>query len=145
MKAALVACGVLLALSLQSAVAQQVYRCGADGRTYQNAPCPQGKAVDVADPRSAEQQKSARAAAKVDARLAGDLERDRVAREKGLPPAKASGFNARPAPPQPVASANTKTKKKRKAETSKAASSPELSPPAVVPKAKAPAADTRKP
>jgi hypothetical protein len=103
----------LVASGLQTAAAQQVYRCGPDGNIYQNKPCEQGKAVDVADPRSAEQHKSARAAAKADAKLADELERDRRAREAGTP-AKASGFNARPVPSEPVASAPAKKKKSSK-------------------------------
>jgi hypothetical protein len=104
----------LVASGLQTAAAQQVYRCGPDGNVYQNKPCEQGKAVDVADPRSAEQHKSARAAAKADATLADELERDRRARETGMPPAKASGFNARPVPSEPAASVPAKKKKRSK-------------------------------
>ncbi len=95
-------------------LAQQVYRCGPDGTVYQHTPCVKGQAVDVADPRSADQQKAGRAAAKADAKLASELERDRRAREAGAPPAKASGFNARPVPGTAAASAPAKKKKKAK-------------------------------
>jgi hypothetical protein len=114
----------LFAAVSASVAAEQVYRCGPEGRIYQNKPCEQGKAVDVADPRSAAQHKLARAAAKADARLADDLERDRRARETGTLPAAAAGFNARPAPPEPAASASAKAKKKSKSTSSKAASQP---------------------
>jgi len=112
LKALLIIAGVLFASGSPSIAAEQVYRCGPDGRAYQNKPCLQGKVVDVADPRSAEQQKSARAAAKIDVRLVEELERDRRARE-GLPPVKASGFNARPVPAEAASSAPAKSKKKR--------------------------------
>jgi hypothetical protein len=113
-KALLFIAGAFFAAGSPGVAAEQVYRCGPDGRLYQNKPCPQGKAVDVADPRSAEQQKSARAAAKADVRLADELERDRRARETGAPPVKASGFNARPVPSEPAASPPAKARKKRK-------------------------------
>jgi len=136
---------MLFALSLHSAAAEQVYRCGPDGRVYQNKPCGEGgKTVDVADPRSAEQQKSARAAAKADARLADELERDRRAREAGLPPVKASGFNARPAPSEPAASAPAKAKKKRKDTSAKTPQQPFVAVPPLPPKPKAPATEAHK-
>ena len=145
MKAPLSLVGMLLALGLHSAAAEQVYRCGPDGRVYQNKPCGEvGTTVDVADPRSAEQQKSARAAAKADARLADELERDRRAREAGSPPVKASGFNARPASSEPAASAPAKPKKKRKDTSAKTSQQPFVAVAPLPPRPTARATDPRK-
>jgi hypothetical protein len=104
--------GALAAWAAPAVVAQQVYRCGPDGNFYQQTPCKEGQAIDVADPRSADQQKSGRAAAKADAKLANELERDRRTREGPAPPPLASGFNARPVPADPAPSAPAKKKKK---------------------------------
>jgi hypothetical protein len=75
------------------AAAQQVYRCGPDGSIYQQAPCAQGRAVDVGDPRTAEQREAAQAVAKKEAAAAAKFDRDAV-------PASApkKGKNAKPAP-----------------------------------------------
>ena len=64
---------VFLVTSAQPAAAQatKVYRCGADGRTYSQTPCPAGSAVDVADPRNKDQQREARDMAARQSQLAG--------------------------------------------------------------------------
>ena len=72
---------LLACCAASSAAAQTVYRCGADGRTYQNAPCANGREVDVSDSRTEEQRRAAREASAADARLASQLERDQRARE----------------------------------------------------------------
>jgi hypothetical protein len=73
----------VLALVAGSAAAQtQVYRCGADGRSYSQEPCASGQAVDVADPRSAQQAAQTRQAALRDAREADQLERARLRAER---------------------------------------------------------------
>jgi len=61
------------------AVAQTIYRCGPDGRTYQQSPCPEGRAIDASDARTAEQRKAAEAAARSEARLAAQIDDDRSA------------------------------------------------------------------
>ena len=38
-------------LAASAAQSQTVWRCGPDGRSYANTPCPDGRAVDVADRR----------------------------------------------------------------------------------------------
>jgi hypothetical protein len=77
---------VLLALALFAAggaqAQTQVYRCGPEGRIYSPQPCVQGRAVDVADPRSAQQVAQARQAALRDAREADELERARLRTER---------------------------------------------------------------
>jgi hypothetical protein len=73
----------LAVLCFGSAVAQaQVYRCGPDGRSYSQEPCASGQAVDVADPRSAQQAAQTRQAALRDAREADQLERARLRAER---------------------------------------------------------------
>ena len=72
---------LLACCAASGALAQTVYRCGADGRTYQNAPCANGREVDVSDPRTEDQRRAAREAVAADARLASQLERDQRARE----------------------------------------------------------------
>jgi hypothetical protein len=93
--------GFLLAGST-GAAAQTVYRCGADGRTYQTTPCNGGRTVDVDDPRSDEQRRAAREATASDARLAAQLERDRHAREAAA--AAAARANSIAMMPGPAAS-----------------------------------------
>jgi len=55
--------------------AATVYRCGADGRTFSQAPCPsgEGRAVEVADDRDAGQRAEAREAARRTAAAADGL------------------------------------------------------------------------
>jgi hypothetical protein len=73
----------LMALCTGAAAAQaQVYRCGLDGRSYSQEPCAHGHAVEVADPRSAQQAAQARQATLRDARQAGELERARLRAER---------------------------------------------------------------
>jgi len=62
----------------QAASAQdRVYRCGADGRSYSQEPCSNGAAIEVADARSADQVAQAQKVARLDARLADMLARQR--------------------------------------------------------------------
>lgn len=98
-----------------SAQAQTVYRCGPEGRVYSQTPCPQGKAVDVSDDRSAEQRAAAQARAREDRDRGDSLERERLNREAGKP-ASAGKIDGRPAPPLPVEpKAKGKSPKKKKA------------------------------
>jgi hypothetical protein len=75
---------LMLALLCTGAAAAQaqVYRCGADGRSYSHEPCDGGRAVDVADARSARQAAQSRQAAQRDARLAQELEQTRLQAER---------------------------------------------------------------
>lgn len=84
--------------------AQTVWRCGADGRSYSDSPCPEGRLVAVADARSAAEVAQARAVLARDQRLAQQLvaerrerEREALARGSGLA-AIAAGDAVRPAP-----------------------------------------------
>jgi len=107
-------------LCIDSSVqAQTVYRCGPDGRIYSQSPCPQGRAVDVSDERSATQRAAAQARAHNDQVLGDALERERLDREAGKP-AAAGKIGGKAAPvTEPVASktkAKGSKKKKQKAE-----------------------------
>jgi hypothetical protein len=74
-----VAVAVLLSLAaVQALAAQPIYRCGT---TYSQVPCPDGKLVDAADPRSAAQRAEALRIAARERRDATQLERERRARE----------------------------------------------------------------
>ena len=99
--------------------AQTVYRCGPDGRVYSQSPCPQGRAVDVSDERSATQRAAAQARAHNDQVRGDALERERLDREAGKPAAPGKiGGKAAPVT-EPVASkskAKASKKKKPKAE-----------------------------
>ena len=61
---------LLLAATAAHASAQTVWRCGADGRSYSDAPCPGGQAVAVADARSSADVADARAVVQRDRQLA---------------------------------------------------------------------------
>jgi hypothetical protein len=108
---------LLLALAATPAMAQKVYRCGADGREYSQTPCKQSQSVDTADPRTAAQREQAQANARADAKLAEKLERERHAREAAGNGQIAAGFH--PAPPASVASAPAKKAKKPKRPSAK--------------------------
>lgn len=74
----------LLALLLLAVGAQAqttVWRCGADGRSYTDSPCPGGQVVAVADPRSPADVAEARLVAAREQHLARALVQDRRERE----------------------------------------------------------------
>ena len=92
---------VMLSLAaLQATAAGPIYRCGT---SYSQVPCPDGKLVDAADPRSAAQRAEAQRIAARERRDASQLERERHAREAAD---KASAAKS-------SASAPAKGKKKR--------------------------------
>ena len=108
------AAGTAQAQSTSPSTSQKVYRCGADGREYSQTPCKAGREIEVADPRTPEQQRTGQAVAERQARLADQLAAERHAREaaaRGLGPA-----GIKPAPPVPderVAKAERKKSKKK--------------------------------
>jgi Domain of unknown function (DUF4124) len=104
----------LLAATLvcSAAQAQTVYRCGPDGSTYSQTPCPQGRAVNVSDERSETQRAAAEARVREDQARGDDLERERQRRESAQP-ATAGKIDGRPAPAEPVAAASKASKKKK--------------------------------
>ncbi|HRI16979.1 MAG TPA: hypothetical protein PL196_00505 [Burkholderiaceae bacterium] len=78
----------LLLCGCNPAQAQKVYRCGPDGRIYQQSPCNDGKAVDASDPRTAEQRQAAQEVARGEAKAAAKFDRDNLP-ASGPKPAKA--------------------------------------------------------
>lgn len=73
---------VLLAGSVQS---QTVWRCGADGRSYSDSPCAEGRVVAVADTRSEADVMAARAVAEREQTLARQLAQQNKASAAQLP------------------------------------------------------------
>ena len=65
-----------------SAQAQTVWRCGADGRSYGDTPCPGGQAVVMADARQPSDVAAARAVAAHDRALAHEMVAERHERER---------------------------------------------------------------
>ena len=59
-----------------------VWRCGIDGRSYSDTPCPGGTELALADPRSPAQTQAAREWAQREARLGEQMVRERELREK---------------------------------------------------------------
>ena len=109
---ALTAAALLLSAA-QGAAAQTVYRCGPDGRIYQQTPCAEGKAVDASDARTAEQRQAAQAVARSEAKIAARLDAD----TNVAPPAKAAKSASAPA-------AKDKPTSRTKAESKKTESKP---------------------
>jgi len=104
---------VTLALALAAAArAQKVYRCGPDGRVYQQTACAEGKAFDASDPRTAEQRRAAETVAKTEAKTAAKLD------DTAPPPPKSgkSPNKAEPAkaPPEKAASSVSAAKAESK-------------------------------
>ena len=95
-----------------AAGAQTVYRCGTDGKTYSQQPCPEGRAFDAGDARTREQAAQTAAAVKRDAREAAVLEKERR-RNEARPAAKATSLSAAAPPAAASKPASHKPKRKR--------------------------------
>jgi hypothetical protein len=104
--------GTLMLSATLGAAAQKVYRCGPDGSVYQQAPCAEGIAVDVSDPRTAEQRRQAQEAAKSDARAAAKFDRDMMAASS------AKAGKAKPEPTRQDKAASSPKDASKKAESS---------------------------
>jgi hypothetical protein len=107
--------GLLLATAGTATLAQAtVYRCGKDGRSYSDTPCAEGRAIDAADPRNAEQQRAALDTAERERQLADTLARERRQRDKAARGQLAATLGpTTPAAQLPVASALKKSSKKK--------------------------------
>jgi hypothetical protein len=106
---------VLLLSGLTHAfAAAPIYRCGADGRTYSQAPCEGGRLIDAADPRSEAQRVEARRVVAREHKAANELERERRARDAAQEPAQATGFNGRPAGAEAAAPTHPRAKTKHR-------------------------------
>jgi Domain of unknown function (DUF4124) len=75
---------VVLALGflLHAAQAQTIWRCGADGKSYSDTPCQNGRAVETAPPRPAADIDAARQVADREQELADRLRAERRQRER---------------------------------------------------------------
>ena len=71
----------LLLFITSAAQAQTVWRCGPEGRSYSNAPCREGRALDAAQPRPAADLSGAQDMAQREKALAAKLVQDRQQRE----------------------------------------------------------------
>ena len=71
----------LMLFAASAAQAQTVWRCGPDGRNYSDAPCREGRAVEVAQARPAADLSSAQDMAQREKVLAAKLVRERQQRE----------------------------------------------------------------
>jgi len=126
MVAASVPCRVLTAVLLGCLVGAgsgalaadtPVHRCG---NSYSSLPCAGGTAVDVADPRSAAQQRESREASERDAALARQMKAQRVAEERAASKGGAANLGPVAAPPpakaasKPHQSTHKKAKKPAK-------------------------------
>ena len=106
-------CAVWVAAAANAA-GEEIYRCG---DTYSQKPCPGGRAIEAADPRSASQGAQASQAAKRDAKTADAMEKARLKEEaKPAPVVVLSGktINQRAEAPKPAASAKGKSSKGKK-------------------------------
>jgi hypothetical protein len=95
---ALAAC--LVALAASSAAAQPVYRCGS---TYSQQACPGAIAMVAPASRSEADAARARSQAQSDAKLADQLEKQRLAQEARAPKATVLGGQPSPPPKQEAA------------------------------------------
>ena len=113
MKLIAMVAGALALCAAFGAAAQKVYRCGPDGRTYQQTACADGRAVDASDPRTAEQRQAAQAVAKSDAKAPAQLDRDMN------PPAASKSGKVKPEPapaPAPAKAASGAKSASKKAD-----------------------------
>ena len=116
--------------------AQTVYRCGPEGREYSQTPCPQGKAVDVSDERSASQRAAAQVVAREEQARGNELEQARLARESVKP---AAAVNIGERHTQQLAAAAPKAKASKKKKHKQAQETDDFRAMAPVKKAKKPA------
>jgi hypothetical protein len=119
-----------LAAATAAALAQdRVYRCGADGREYSKSPCPGGKVVDVADPRSQSQRREAEVAAQRQTRLGDQLARERRARDAAAAGQKAAGITGRAGKSSETEKSHAKKRKPKASKKRIQVDDPNLSPP----------------
>ena len=112
MKTMLLLCAALL--TPWAAQAQQIWRCGADGRSYASTPCSAGRMVAInADARPAADVQAAHEAAAREAKLAERLRKERLQQEsRALGNGLGSLSAAKPAPLTPAAKAAARNNRK---------------------------------
>ena len=101
----------LLLCAASAAQAQTIWRCGPDGRSYAEAPCRDGRALELADARPAADRLDAQDMARRETALAAQLLRERLERESQAAAGPAGIHGLRPAP----AAAGIKPKAKSQA------------------------------
>ena len=113
--------GCLLGLASAAWAADApVHRCG---NSYSFQPCPGGTVLDVADPRSAAQQRESRDASARDAALARQMKAERMADERAVPKGGAANLGPVTAPtPARAASKPHQTTHKKAKKPAKSAS-----------------------
>jgi len=92
MTASLAAAAVIVLLASGSP-AQTVYRCGPDRNVYSQTPCADGTSINAEDRRTAQQRSEAEAAARKEAGIGTQMERERLAREAAAHAPTAIGLN----------------------------------------------------
>lgn len=85
----------VMAGAAASAAAQEVWRCGADGRQFQSTPCADGRTVALASGPSPAAVQEARAVLQRERQALSSLAHERQARERG---AVAAPAGIKPAP-----------------------------------------------
>ncbi len=123
-------CLNLLSLAMASCLissaaigADPVYRCGpASSPVYSQKPCADGKAVQVDDARSPQQKAESQAAARMQAKTADRMEKDRLAQEAAW--TKANKPAALAKAPRAKASAAKASKKESEGKAKKAEQEP---------------------
>lgn len=98
--------------SAAAAWGQPVYRCGS---AYGHQPCPEGKAIESDDARTADQRQQALRVASAAKREGDEMERARLQREAALKPALASALSAAPAAATSGSTAAKRSPKRRAA------------------------------
>jgi hypothetical protein len=110
---------LLLAASAAVAQGQTVWRCGADGRSYGDQPCGDGRVVDVGDARNRVEGADASIAMQREQRLAAQLADQRRERERellalrGAAPRTAPARDLRPKQAEPPAPSHPKARKRQ--------------------------------
>ena len=102
---------VLLCLAGGGAAAQTVYRCGSE---YTQAPCTDGRLVDVSDPVTEERRAEARDPARREQQLGEAMTRARRAEAAAYRPTMAANLGPMPQPGAKVAALKKKPTTKRK-------------------------------
>ncbi len=95
-RTALLAALLITSLAMGPLQAQTVWRCGEGGKRYSDSPCPGGKAVDVADPRSTAEVRSAQDSVQRTQALADRMRLQRLQEEQRNLAANAHAANVGP-------------------------------------------------
>ena len=93
---------------------QTVWRCGPDGRSYSDTPCPQGRALKVPDARPAADVEAAQDRVGREKRLADELRQQRLQSEATARHIGAAGIGTRVAAVKPAARPVAKGKRRPK-------------------------------